>query len=439
MKDLLYRLPISRSLTRLLWILTFAVVAFAALELLFVQPALASVWCCNNTTKKCICDASLACPSNFPSNSFKQCGVVGKVVDQGTINSNITCTGFSDGAINWDSTSVARTGILYCDVTGSLNNSHDGKAFCQLDLSYSRLAGLQTLCTPVPNSNPAEFTLTHQAFCDQVSGGNSKTRLTVTGTLKCNSPDVQELNSNTPDPVNMPVDLLDGIPKVCGGSATPCTLNLGIAGQGNQCSTLFQFLDGDTQDPPVPDLAVGQVLRLVRTFDNVSCMDPPTAVSGVATRYCSGASFNGSPVDCTFGSGKTQTNATIIGTADNALVFDVDFLPPTTLNVGCPNNPNDPPSNNSWDFTIFGNEQLDVTLIDAGSLRIEGALPNPPITCKPSGNNTVCLAQQTCPNVAAAVKAARDPDTKEVDITVTGTLTSGTPIIGQQHIQTSGD
>ena len=46
MKKLLYRLPSSRSFTRLFSILAVAVVAFAALELLFVQQALAGIWCC---------------------------------------------------------------------------------------------------------------------------------------------------------------------------------------------------------------------------------------------------------------------------------------------------------------------------------------------------------------------------------------------------------
>ncbi len=445
MKKLFYRFASSRSFTRSLSIVAVAVVAFAALELLTVQQALANVWCCNST--KCVCDASLACPTNYPTNSFKQCGVVGQVVDKGTINSEITCTGVS-GANNWNSTSVARTGILYCDVTLSLNASHDGKAFCQLDLSYSRPAGLQTLCTQVPDSNPAEFTLTHQAFCDQVSGGNSNNRLTVTGTLKCNSQDVSGLNSNPPQglpglPVPTVVTLDDNnLPTVCGGDIA-CTLNLGIAGEAGKCAQLFPFLDGLAQNPPVHSLAEGQVLGLVRTFDNSSCTDPPTAVSELQTRYCSGASFNKAPVDCTFGSGKTQQDATVVGTADNALVFDVDFTPPQTLNVGCATGGNQ--SQDIWDFKIFGNAQLNVALINIGSLAVEGVTPtNPPITCSSFGTNNLLCLVKACPDVAAALRDARDSNL-EVDITVTGRLNStgtldiGTPIIGQQHIDTTGN
>lgn len=433
MKTRFYRFASGRSFTRLLSIVAVAVVAFAALEVVFVQQALANVWCCNST--KCVCDASLACPSTFPTNTFKQCGVVGQVVDKGTINSEIVCTGVS-GANNWDSTSVARTGILYCDVTGSLNASHNGKAFCQLDLSYSRPAGLQTLCTPVPNSNPAEFTFTHLAFCDQVSGGNPNSRLTVTGTLDCNHPDVQGLNTSGAAENPPTVDLVNGIPTVCGGNAEPCTLNLGIAGESGNCAQLFPFLDGSVQNPPVPSLAEGQVLRLVRTYDNSTCTDPPTAVSQLQTRYCSGASFNGAPVDCTFGSGKTQQDATIVGTTDNALVFDVDFNPPQVHNLGCTGGSQ---SNDFWGFKIIGNDQLNVALINETTLKIEGVSPSTPITCL-AVNNTLTCSVKMCPDVSPAVAAASFPvDNKNfVDITVTGELDSGTPIIGEQRIEVNG-
>ena len=46
MKKLLSRLPSSRSFTRSLSIMAVAVVAFAALELLAAQQALAGIVCC---------------------------------------------------------------------------------------------------------------------------------------------------------------------------------------------------------------------------------------------------------------------------------------------------------------------------------------------------------------------------------------------------------
>jgi hypothetical protein len=53
MKKLFYRLPSSRSFTRLLSILTLAIVAFAALDLFFVQQALAGNLCCKIGTSGC--------------------------------------------------------------------------------------------------------------------------------------------------------------------------------------------------------------------------------------------------------------------------------------------------------------------------------------------------------------------------------------------------
>jgi hypothetical protein len=239
-------------------------------------------------------------------------------------------------------------------------------------------------------------------------------------------------------PVPTEVDLNgNNLPTVCGEN-TACTLNLGIAGQGGACSTLFPFVDNP---PPVADLAAGQVLLLPQTFANPSCADPPTNVGELQTRYCSGASFNGTPVDCTFGTGKSQQHATIVGTSDNALPFDVNFLPPdgpNTHNVTC-----NPQSNDIWDFTIFGNAQLNVTLI--AQLQIEGVatstlLPQPsgPITCDPAVNNNLKCHVKACPDIGNALDAARNPDAT-VDITVTGELVSGTLIIGEQHIAISGN
>ena len=49
-------------------------------------------------------------------------------------------------------------------------------------------------------------------------------------------------------------------------------------------------------------------------------------------------------------------------------------------NVSCQN------SQDVWDFTIFGNQHLDVTMINVGSLAVEGVSPDPPnqITCPPN-------------------------------------------------------
>jgi hypothetical protein len=450
MKELLYRLPSSRSFTRLFSILAVAVVAFAALELLFVQPALAGIACCKSGTteglKNCFCDSLLACPSTFPFNTGKYCGVSGRYGSLGTINSTIQCAAHSNAFTTLDSTSLfSRSAILDCEVTGSDNMSHNGRAFCKLALSYSRPAGL-TQCGSDPQGNPPTYTVSYEAFCGQVGSGNAKNRLTVTGTLDCNHPDVQVLNSSLP-----PEDLdPNNIPNVCGGNAEPCTLNLGIAGQGGECSELFPALANDPVLNVPVNLAEGQVLKFSTTAELVqggpNCTNPLPITTPVigngpeGLRYCNGNSFNGTPVDCTFGTGKTAQDATVVSATEVAINFDVDF-DPTTLNLTCN-------AENDWTFTILGNQHLDVTLIDVGSLRVEGALPPPnePITCTEVFTNQpndiykdlVCTVKP-CPAVAAAVEDARDPVTLEVDITVTGSLMNSGPLIrGEQHVTTNG-
>jgi hypothetical protein len=65
MKKEFYRLPSSRSFVKLFSILTVAVVAFVALELFFVQQALAANVCCKSTAS--------GCPSSFVSASNRYC------------------------------------------------------------------------------------------------------------------------------------------------------------------------------------------------------------------------------------------------------------------------------------------------------------------------------------------------------------------------------
>jgi hypothetical protein len=418
MKDLLYRLPSSRSFAKLFSILAVAVVAFAALELLVVQQALAGVWCCQSSTAptaKCVCDASLSCPSTFPRNTFKSCGVTGAMSNSGTINSSISCTdtGVSGGNF-WDSTSVGQSAILDCTVTESADPSHNGQGFCQFDILYSRQAGLQTACTSTPDLQNPGFMRSHEAFCNQVGTGNSPQVLKVEGMLKCD----RSLNDGD-------------LPPFCEND--DCILRTGIAGVGGQCSQLFEADAG-------LGLATGQVLRLTQTFeaDDSSCVKPPTSVGPAIMRYCNGNHFNGDDVDCTFRS----EEATIVGTAENVLPFDVDFSP-EVLNVSCNNL-------DVWRFRIFGNDQLNPALINVDSLRVEGfegVSCADAVTVKVKGKTTTYrdCEIQACPASGPQLGrfVAQESENRQFVLTVTGELEAvppsvGNEIFGEQLVTTSG-
>jgi hypothetical protein len=452
MKELLYRLPSSRSFAKLFSIFAVAVVAFAALELLFAQQALAGIACCKRKTDgttdttQCYCKGLIpSCPSTYPVNTGKYCGVSGRTGSLGTINSEIECTARigNTSLTTLDSTSLfSRSAILDCVVTGTEpGGENDGPAVCKLDLSYSRPAGL-TQCVSDPDGDPLanppippNYTLSYAAFCDQVGSGNAKNRLTVAGTLNCGDPTLNP----------------DGLPAPCDGNPD-CILRLGIADQAGECSELFPALANDPVLGLPVNLTEGQVLKFSTTVELVqggsSCTNPlpitgPVIGNGPeGLRYCNGNSFNNTPVDCTFGTGKSSKDATVVSATEVAIPFDVNFLPPETHNVSCQN------SQDIWDFTIIGNKNLDVTMINVGSLAVEGVSPAPPnqITCDQMGNNLLCEVKACAPDsgqppttVGAALKAARDSQ-QRVDITVTGTLLgSGTPIFGEQNIATSGN
>ena len=452
MKELLDRLPTSRSVAKLFSILALAFVAFAALELLFVEPALAGIRCCKTKagttstpdTTDCICDGSSLCNITRISkvtglNTTYNRQVTGScwnLQDWGsanTVTSTINCENVGGtGEIFLTPTSLTQSGLLKCEINDSSVESHNDKGFCQWDISYSRPAGL-TQCVNNPGNpgpNDDTSTLTHTAFCSQaLGGGNTQNKLTVTGTLKC--PATLQ---------NPPVlgEVAGELPGWCENA--DCILNAGIKGASSgDCDELFPAGSGE-----LAGLAEGQVLSFSQTVAGSNCPaeSEATALGQPITRYCTGQTFSGAPVDCTVGSGQNQNLFTGTGIADAAIGFDVTFIPPETHNVSCQN------SQDVWDFTIFGNQHLDVTMINVGSLAVEGVSPAPPnqITCDPVGNNLVCEVKACAPDsgqppttVGGALTAARDPK-RRVDITVTGTLLgSGTPIFGEQNIATSGN
>jgi hypothetical protein len=409
----LYRVAGSRLFTRLLSLMAVAVLAFAALELVFVPQALAGIACCTNSSKTdCICDPSSACNilRNGKLYSFQ---VIGKTCwntsisgDVSTIRSELECTSISEET-ELDATSLRRTGTQFCEVSpspGEQLDAHHGSGVCQIDLTYSRPAGLAT-CED--NTEEDTSTLTYSAFCGEVTSGSPQKRLTVTGTLKC----PRALNNNA-------------LPNFCQGNEA-CILNIGIVDP--KCSV--QFKDH-------PDLPDGQVLSFSQTMPGLGCsVDAEPTNSALLTQYCNGGTFDNAPVDCTLGAGKAvDTSLTGKGAAQPAVQFDV-FFSPTSLNIHCgPNN------NDTWHFTITANQHLpDLTRIVPSSLAVEGVSGQ--VTCDPV-NTTVVPNTRTCHINACQ----QDPDVEDLgtvacnsnppgsaDLTVTGNLDTltGPPIFGE--------
>jgi hypothetical protein len=181
------------------------------------------------------------------------------------------------------------------------------------------------------------------------------------------------------------------------------------------------------------------VLSYSQTVEGPGCLpeNPVIELGQLQTGYCNGGTFDGAPVDCT---PKNLDPLTGTGHAEPAVQFDVTFSP-TTLNVTC--NPN---NNDTWHFTISGNQHLDVTLIDTSSLAVEG-IEDQVFNCNANTmNNTLSCDIQACqidPNLddlGPVVKANRNPGSTTVDLTVTGSLLSGTAIVGEDiNHKTSGN
>jgi hypothetical protein len=210
---------------------------------------------------------------------------------------------------------------------------------------------------------------------------------------------------------------------------------VGIKGASSgDCRELF--LAGSELVPPDPELAglaEGQVLSFSQTVAGSNCPADSEAIAlgQPITRYCTGQTFSGAPVDCTIGSGQNQNLFTGTGIADAAIGFDVTFAP-TTLNVKC-----SPHNNDSWNFTIVGNQHLNLTEIDTTSLAVEG-VPDQVTNCSiNTAADTMTCDIQACSSVGddvGPILSASSLDGKTANVTVTGTLTDNlTPIFGEDQ------
>ena len=445
MKKRLYRVGSGRSFTRSLSIVAVAVVAFLALELLAAQQALAGIRCCKTQagttstpdTLDCICDGSTSCNITKISNvtglstlyNRQVTGTCWNLQDWGaasTVTSTITCENVGGtGEIFLTPTSLTQSGLLKCEIIDSLVESHNDKGFCQWGISYSRPAGLtQCVNNPGnPGTNDDTSTLTYAAFCSQAFGGNAQSRLTVTGTLKC--------PATLQDPP-VPGQVAGEQPGFC--ENPECILNVGIKGASSgDCDELFPA--GADLVPPVPELAnlaEGQVLSFPQTVAGLNCPAESEAIAlgKPITRYCTGHTFSGAPVACTVGTGQNKDLFTGTGIADAAIGFDVTFNP-TTLNVKCA-----PQNNDTWNFTIVGNQHLNLTAIETLSLAVEG-VPDQVTNCSiNTAANTMTCDIQACSTVGddvGPILGASSLDGKTANVTVTGTLKNLTPIFGEDQ------
>jgi hypothetical protein len=460
------------SLTILLT-LAVAVVAFAALELLAVRPALAGKVCCSDTTlSDCKCDGAVLPTCDSTMNNLKSvltgtfknyrtgpvktnntltgtldkiCSNLASYGSASQISSDIKCVNVdTPGSTTLTPTSFNQNGLLFCEVT---NSSHNDVGFCQFDITYQK-----TDLSTCVNNGDGSSTASWKGFCQDVNNGQNG--LAVTGTLKCGAnvqtigagilpvPNTQGFECSTTvggcNCANSPNGC--GPPVFCDGNSD-CILNLGIAEQQGQCSTLFPASNG---------LLVGQVLAFSQTTQGSTC-NPDTQVlafgSTEATRYCSSGHFGqapGFPVDCT---PQGQEPFTGLGLAQSTLQFDLNIPTPTKLNGNC-----GPSNNDTWNMTIKANESLtDLNKIVVTSLAVEGVVGQ--VTCDPV-NTTAVPNTRTChvhacnptgPDIGPIACANRRPD-GSADITVTGELgdSNGDPIdnpiaiFGEQNKKMSG-
>jgi hypothetical protein len=471
MKERVYRVASSRSFTRFLSIVAVAVVAFAALELVFVQQALAAQRiCCSKTstgainTNDCNCDGSVTACSNvspvtrktmdtlFQPPLGKACQTVGKYGSASVISSNIKCVNANqNGYTELDSTSFRQRQLLFCEVTDSF---HDDIGFCQSDITYSKAGSqtsppLMTCVNNVVNNVPdGTSTATWKGDCSDVDGGPEATQLTVTGTLKCGTT-AQQLGALQlpPNPVNFSCTTSGGcdcatspdgcgLPKFCDGN-TDCILNLGIAVDQGQlspqvCSTLFPAVDLDSTVPG-PEVPQGQVLFYSQKVQGQNCPDTPVlAIAPVEVQqYCSSGVFGdgSAAVNCLPDGPEPLTG---LGLAESFVPIDVQFTLPQKLNLTCQNN-------DTWHFTFSATASVpNLNQIVVSTLAVEGvagqvtSCDNVDTSVVPNRRTCHVNACQTDPtktDIGTVACANRNAD-GTVNITVTGEVgdSNGSPV-----------
>jgi hypothetical protein len=390
MRKLFYRVASSR-----FSIVAVAVVAFAALELLAVQQASAGVWCCNNTN--CTCDASLACPTNFPTSTGKICYTTGQVILRSALKSTIDCVaapGFPPGTSTFDGTSFLRIETLLCTYSSSDPELNGSKGIGRMEISYTRAAGLTLPCV---NNHDGTSTLEHAAFCADVGG---KKPLFVGGTITFSD----DLNPG-------------GSPAFCQGNI-PCGLSLGM--------------DKGHCDGLVPGDPTGKVLSFKQTFaESASCGGQVSELVGPFIVHCNGGTFDFAEAKCSDGN-QDQSGFTL---AESVVQFDPKFSGP--LNVVCSNQDN-------WRWAMSSNQSFEPALVDPASITVGGfglgTVSCGEVTIKKGVSSRDCeiAACVGCPNCLGRFVADHRNADLTFDLEVEGKYESGTAIFGLQHVTTTG-
>lgn len=326
----------------------------------------------------------------------------------GTWNSRIDCTAIGGGTNVVGPTAVTQSALVHCTVSypEDLTNPQPVEGNCQLDISYSREAGLTTSGeTQCQSNGDGTSTLTDVAYC-----GNTSRGLVVSGTLDCN-----------------PMDA-DPLPAICGGNEG-CTAQLdGISDVPNgKCGETFTATD---------DLAEGQVLSVSVTTTGETCSGEVIVEhSSIDTRFCNSGSFDPTiPARCLYGTGSNKHTATITGDTAVFLPVRID-ISPKTINIACGGNKD----NGDVRFTVYGDANVDVTLINQSSLSLEGVATNSPCTLTDAdadGFLDLACSVDSCPDLGPTLEGQRNAD-KTVTVDLYGELESGTVIQGKDVVKTS--
>jgi hypothetical protein len=183
------------------------------------------------------------------------------------------------------------------------------------------------------------------------------------------------------------------------------------------------------------------VLEVQIVFEGTSCDGPIKDVSQpLLAQYCHGG-INGSTVNCIAAKGSLEGNHVGLTTVEAAIPFLLGFDSPININCG-------PNSENDWDFTVFGDGQLDVTLINPDSLTVAPAAGGAasqancrdPQTGAPRlvGSNLECKVA-ACP-LGDALDLVTTTTSGPVDVQVNGLLSGqgGLAIQGITTVQFNG-
>ncbi len=407
MKEQLYRVARSRSFTRLLSIVAVAVVAFAALQLLFVPPALAGAACCtkdlpagcsgtactDSTKKDCLCDPTLACNITRSGKSYtfkvlgKTCWNTSVIGDISTISSELKCDSVSEETFN-DLTVLERTGLRSCRVKEDGETDFGPAALCHLDLAFRRNPDLEV---PGPLATCSGSTLNYAVSCEDVSVCDPE----EDPEPGCNAIPLVVLTGADPEnPATLKCDGENGGPNGTLVLGFPLDLTLAVC-------------NAATED--------GVVLSFQQTYATGSACDAETADSSVTgfstliTKY-----FNNGTFDDETPPGQAFVNA---GTPAQ-MSIPIEFNFHSDINVKPCDGPKDM---GKLTFTILGGQNLAVTQIDQGSLRFgtpPGLAPkslkcNKPADQDGDGRPDLTCHVNSCPGVAQAL--GNDP-------TITGSL-----------------